>query len=143
MMKKSKEVQLSFSPHILQKSQNKNGGSFQKKRHPELTFWRPESLTLVKKNIRVKVVSLTLNCFKFQHRWIVSIPISRKTVGTKGTKGETNVFEECSLHYQTNITVLGCICADCSIPPPMIYPLRRINSMMAKKFPFVYISKKV
>lgn len=32
MMKKSKEVQLSFSPHILQKSQNKNGGSFQKKK---------------------------------------------------------------------------------------------------------------
>ena len=54
-------------------------------------------------------------------------------------RGEKNVFEERSLKYKTNITVLDCVCADGSIPPPMIiYPRKRINPMMAEKFPFGY-----
>ena len=54
-------------------------------------------------------------------------------------KGEKNVFEERSLHCKTNITVLGCICADGSIPPPMIiYPRKRINPLMAEQFPPSY-----
>lgn len=54
-------------------------------------------------------------------------------------RGEKNVFEERSLQYKTNITVLGCVCANGSIPPPMIiYPRKRINPMMAEKFPSGY-----
>ena len=51
-------------------------------------------------------------------------------------KGEKNVFEERSIHHKTNITVLGCIAADGSIPPPMIiYPRKRISVDIADNLP--------
>lgn len=63
-------------------------------------------------------------------------PGQGKVLAEKGTK---QVFEESSIYQTTNLTVLGVICADGSIPPCMItYPQKRINPMMTEEFPENY-----
>lgn len=125
-------------------------------RHPTLTFRTPESLTSARKNISVAVIK---QWFHSTHDYLKEVDASdvledparvfnidetgfclSPSVGkVLAPRGEKNVFEERSLHLKTNITVLGCVCANGSIPPPMIiYPRKRINPTMAEKFPSDY-----
>lgn len=60
-------------------------------------------------------------------------PVHGKVLAQEGTK---NVFEEVSSFQKSNITVLGCVCADGRVPPCMIiYPRKRIQPHIAEKFP--------
>ena len=123
------------------------------KRHPTLTFRTPELLTSARKNISVGVIKQWFHStldyvteiealdmledpsrvFNIDETGFCLSPSVGKVLALKGEK---NVFEERSLHLKTNITVLGCVCANGMIPPLMIiYPRKRINPTISEKFP--------
>ncbi|KAK3870851.1 hypothetical protein Pcinc_023962 [Petrolisthes cinctipes] len=54
-------------------------------------------------------------------------------------KGEKHVFEETSIYHMQNLTVLGCMCSDGSLPSPIIiYPRKRMSANIVEKFPVGY-----
>lgn len=124
--------------------------------HPEITYRTPQTLTSSRKNISMQVIK---QWFNSAHDFLVEInaldiledpswqfnidetgfSLSPKQGKVLGEKGAKNVFEESSVHHKANITVLGNVCADGSVPPPLItYPRKRINFNTADKFPSGY-----
>lgn len=127
-----------------------------KKRHPTLSFRTPEALTKARKSRSVRSIkewfahtrdfftendcldalldparnyNIDETCFSLS-------PTQGKVVVPKGEK---QVFEECSDSHKLNLTVLGCIGADGSVPPPMIiYPRKRVQKHIVERFPEGY-----
>ena len=124
-----------------------------KKRHPQLTYRTPETISSARKNISKAVI----------HQWFQNVldyfkeinamdaledparnfnidesgfSLSPKQGKVIAEKGEKVVYEESSLFQKTNITVEGMVCANGQIPPIMIiYPRKRISPNMAEQFP--------
>ncbi|KAK3884531.1 hypothetical protein Pcinc_011204 [Petrolisthes cinctipes] len=126
------------------------------KRHPTLSFRTPEALTSARKNVSVRKIQ---EWFTNAHDYFSEInaldalqdPARNFNIDESGfclspihgkvviPKGEKHVFEETSIHHKQNLTVLGCICADGSLPPPMkIYPRKRASANIVEKFPVGY-----
>lgn len=124
-----------------------------RKRHPELTYRTPETLSSARKNISLAVVK---QWFHEAHDYIkevdaldaledptrnfnideTSFSLSPKQGRVIAVTGEKLVFEEASLYQKTNITVVAIVSADGKVPPPqIIYPRKRISVNMAEQFP--------
>ena len=99
------------------------------KRHPNVTFRTPESLTTARKNISVAIIKQWFHSTSDYFHEIdaadaLEDPSRNFNIDESGfclspsvgkvlaLKGEKNVFEERSLQLKKNITVLGCVCAD-------------------------------
>ena len=127
-----------------------------RKRHPTIVFRNPETLSSARKNISVAIIkqwfhdvrqylceSENLDILSDPSR-VFNIDESGFSLSPKHGKvlalvGDKHVFEEVSHLHKTNITVLGNVCADGSIPPCMIiYPRKRIHVEMVEEFPENY-----
>ena len=125
-------------------------------RNPTVVFRTPETLTRARRSVSKASV----------HQWfedteayfadndlleVLSDPSRNFNIDESGfslspkrgrvlaPKGEKAVFEESSGDQKTNITILAMICADGTVPPPMIiYPRKRINPIMSEQFPKEY-----
>ncbi|XP_066985006.1 uncharacterized protein [Macrobrachium rosenbergii] len=125
-------------------------------RHPTITYRTPESLSSARKSISVQVIKqwfhdLQQYLAEEDMSEILNDPsrifnidesgfsLSPKTGKVLAEKGDKIVFEESSIYSKVNITVVGNICANGSIPPPMIiYPRKRINVQIIEEFPDGY-----
>ncbi|KAK3889995.1 hypothetical protein Pcinc_006044 [Petrolisthes cinctipes] len=122
-------------------------------RNPSLTFRKPEALTNKRKSLSVAGIKQWFHTakdyfveidamdaltdpsrnFNIDESGFSLSPIHGRVLANKGMK---HVFEEVSAFHKTNITVLGCIGADGSLPPCMIiYPRKRIHPNIAERFP--------
>lgn len=124
-----------------------------KRRHPNISYRSPETLTSARKNVSQGSIR---QWFADTYQYITDVDaldalhdpsrnfnidesgfsLSPKQGKVLALRGEKAVFEQSSIHQKSNITVLAVVGADGSVPPPMIiYPRKRINPMFSEEFP--------
>ena len=144
-------------PHLFHEGPKRKWWRLFTKRHPEICFRTPETLTTCRQNVSEAVIR---QWFADAHSYFSEedmlealhdacrnfnidesgFSLSPKHGKVLAIKGENNFFEVSRPKYKSTISVLATVSANGEIPPPMIiYPRKRISYQMAEQIPENYL----